>query len=163
MATRAELITGLEYLIQEARRIAASLRPEEWQVAVDQDGWRATEVLAHVAGVGTIIVPFVTAMMSAPARTDAVAGTNIDQLNAGLVAARAGKTPAELAEEVAMAYAGVAEWVREAPDDLLQKHVTAGGHRDIPLSDMLIRMTILHGLGHIYSAYSAVFFANAPQ
>ena len=80
-------------------------------------------------------------------------------MNAGLVGARAGKTPAELADEVAQAYGSVMEWVRSAADDVLEKHVTAGGYKDVPLSDVLVRMTILHGLAHLYSVYSAVFFA----
>lgn len=158
MATKDELVGGLEFLIQESRRIAESLTPEEWAKAADDDGWKNTQVLAHVAGVGTIIVPFLTALGNAPAGTDLGTNLNIDEMNAGLVAARAGKTPIELAEEVASAYTGVIEWVRNASDDSLQKRVTVRGHRDIPVSDMLIRMTILHGLGHVYSAYSAVFF-----
>jgi hypothetical protein len=156
MATKQELIDGYEFLIREARRIAASLSADDWTKAVDQDGWKNTQVLAHVAGIGTIVVPFVTGMSSAPAGTDAGAAMNIDELNAGIVAARAGKTPAELAEEVATAYGAVIEWVRGAPDDVLEKRATFSGYRDVLISDLLVRMTILHGLGHIYAAYSAV-------
>jgi hypothetical protein len=81
---------------------------------------------------------------------------NIDEINAGIVAARVGKTPAELAEEVATAYGGVIEWVRVVGDDLLEKRATMSGYKDVPVSDLLLRMTIMHGLGHIYAAYSAV-------
>ncbi len=45
-------------------------------------------------------------------------GANIDAMNAGLVGARAGKTPQELAEEVATAYTSVIEFVGGVPDDL---------------------------------------------
>jgi hypothetical protein len=158
MATKQELIGGYEFLIQEARRIAASLSAEEWTKAADQDGWKNTEVLAHVAGIGGVVVPLVTAMSSAPAGTDIGAALNIDEMNAGIVAARAGKTPTELAEEVATAYGAVIEWVRGAADDVLQKRATVAGHKDVPISDLLVRMTIMHGLGHIYAAYSAVMF-----
>jgi hypothetical protein len=85
--------------------------------------------------------------------------STIDTMNAGLVGARAGKTSAELADEVEQAYGSVIEWVRNAGGDVLEKRVSAGGHKDIPLSDVLVRMTILHGLAHLYSVYSAVFFA----
>ena len=60
MATKAELIAGYEVLIQEARRIAASLSPDQWALSVDLDGWKGVEVLAHVAGVGTLVVPMTT-------------------------------------------------------------------------------------------------------
>ena len=156
MATKQDLIGGYEFLIQEARRIAASLSADDWTKAVDHDGWKNTQVLAHVAGIGSIVVPMVTGMSSAPAGTDVGAAMNIDEMNAGIVAARAGKTPAELAEEVATAYGAVIEWVRGAADDVLEKRATFQGYKDVPISDLLQRMTVLHGLGHIYAAYSAV-------
>jgi hypothetical protein len=40
---------------------------------------------------------------------------------------------------------------------MMSKRVTAGGYKDIPLSDILNRMVILHGLAHIYSVYSGIF------
>ncbi len=79
-------------------------------------------------------------------------------MNAGIVAARAGKSPAELADEVATAYAAIIEFVRSSPDELLVQRGTAGGHKDVPLGDLMMRMVILHGLAHIYSVYSSVFF-----
>ncbi|HYM14327.1 MAG TPA: maleylpyruvate isomerase N-terminal domain-containing protein [Dehalococcoidia bacterium] len=158
MATRSELVDGYRFLIQEARRISGALSPADWALAVDQDGWKGTEVLAHVAGVGTVVVPMVTALLNAPDGASPLNMTSIDALNAGLVGARAGRSPAELAEEVAQSYGGVIEWVTAAGDDVLAKRVTAGGHRDVALSDVLMRMTILHGVGHIYSVYGAVFF-----
>lgn len=158
MATRAELIAGYEFLIQEARRIAGSLRPEQWSQAVDQDGWKGAEVLAHVAGIGSVVVPMVTALLNAPEGSSPLNTATIDPMNAGIVAARAGKTPAELAEETAQTYGAVIEWVRNAPDDVLEKRVTAGGHKDVALGETLMRMTVLHGVAHIYSVYSAVFF-----
>jgi hypothetical protein len=159
VATKQELISGLEFLIGESRRIAAGLSDDDWAKAVDQDGWTGAQVLAHVAGIGTVIPQFINAIANAPAGTDAMGGTgNIDAMNAGLVGARAGKTPRELAEEVATAYTSVIEFVRGVPDDFLEKHGTAAGHKDVPLGDLMMRMVILHGLAHIYSVYSSVFF-----
>ncbi len=160
MATKDELITGLETLIRESRRIAAVLSDDDWTRAVDQDGWTGSQVLAHVAGVGTVIPMFINALANAPAGTDAMGGTaNVDTMNAGLVGARAGRTPTELAEEVATAYAAVIDYVRGVPDDFLLKLGTAAGHKNVPLGDLMMRMVILHGLAHIYSVYSSVFYA----
>jgi len=160
MATKDELITGLETLIRESRRIAAVLSDDDWARAVDQDGWTGSQVLAHVAGVGTVIPMFVNALANAPAGTDAMGGTaNVDTMNAGFVGARAGKSPADLAEEVASAYGAVIDYVRGVPDDFLLKLGTAAGHKNVPLGDLMMRMVILHGLAHIYSVYSSVFYA----
>ena len=157
MATKSELTAGLEFLIQESKRLAGSLSEADWAKAEDMDGWKNTQVLAHVAGVGTIVVPFLTAMGNAPAGADTTGGTDINALNATLVGQREGKSPAELAEEVEKGYRGVIEFVRTAPPDLLERHATAGGHKDLPISDLMMRMVVLHGLGHVYSAYAAVF------
>jgi hypothetical protein len=160
MATRDELISGVEMLIAESRRIASVLTDDDWARAVDPDGWNGAQVLAHIAGVGTVIPMFVNALASAPAGTDAMGGTgNVDTMNAGFVNARTGRSPAELAEEIAAAYGGVIEYLRGVSDDLLLKRGTAGGHRDVPLGDLMMRMVILHGLAHIYSVYGSVFYA----
>ena len=159
MATKSELIEGLETVVRESRRIADALSPDDWAKAVDMDGWTGAQVLAHVAGVGAIVPMFITAIANAPAGTDAMGGTgNIDNMNAGIVAARAGKSVTELADEVASAYAAIIDFVRNAPDELLVQRGTAGGHKDVPLGDLMMRMVILHGLAHIYSVYSSVFF-----
>lgn len=49
--------------------------------------------------------------------------------------------------------------MKSAGDDTLEKRVTVAGYKDVPFGDVLVRMTILHGLAHLYSVYSAVFFA----
>lgn len=157
MATREDIITGLETLIRETRRAANDLTEEQWAKNVDLDGWKSSEVLAHIAAVGSIVQPMLTNFTSAPAGSNAIEGVNIDQLNAGLVAARAGKSTAELADEVESNYRGVIEFVRTAPDDLLDHRLTVGGYVDVPASDILIRMVVMHGMAHLYSAYSTVF------
>jgi len=158
MATKQEIISGIEFLIQESRRLTASLTPDQWSKVVDLDGWKNQEVLAHISSVGTIVVPMASGFVNAAPGADALAGANIDAMNAAFVSARAGKTAAELTDEVATAYAGVIEWVRTAPDDVLSKRVTAMGYIDVPISDVLIRMIVLHGLAHIYSVYSGIMF-----
>jgi hypothetical protein len=159
MTSREELIQGLELLIQEGRRVAADLTAEQLEKAVDVDGWKGREMFAHVAGVGGMVAPMVTGLSNAPAGTDALAAIDIDQLNAALVAQRAGKTPHELADELAANYRAVIDFVRTAPDDLLNRKATARGYTDVPVSDLVNRMAVLHGLAHIYSVYASVFWS----
>jgi hypothetical protein len=156
VATKQEIIGGLELVVQEARRLASALTEGQWEKTVDFDGWKNREVLAHVAATGGIVIPFMGGMAQAPEGSNAGASVNIDELNATLVAQRAGKSAADLADEVKTAYGAVIEWVRGAPDDLLAKKMTFGGYVDVPISDLLVRMVVLHGLAHVYSAYAAV-------
>lgn len=160
MATKAEMIKGLELLIQEGHRIANDLTDAQWSLVVDLDGWKNKEVLAHVAGIGAVVVPMVSGMLNAPAGADALGAVNIDQMNAGIVASKAGKTAKELADELDAAYTGVIEFIKNAPDEVLAKRITAGGHKDVPVSDIAVRMVIMHGLAHIYSVYSSVMNAG---
>jgi hypothetical protein len=157
MATKVDLVKGLEVVIREGRRIATDLTEAQWAQVVDIDGWKNKEVLAHVAGVGAIVVPFVQGMSNAPAGADAMGGVNIDTINAGIVAQRSGASMEDLAAEIEKNYAAVIEFVRTAPEDTMNRVVTAQGYKDVPLSDVMMRMVVLHGLAHIYSVYSSVF------
>lgn len=157
MATKDELTTGINFLVQEVRRLANDFTDDQWERVVDIDGWKNREVLAHIAGVGGLVVPMSAGFTNAQPGQDALANANIDQINAAIVAQRAGKTAAELAEEAAKAYAGVVEWLATVPQETLEKRVTAMGYKDVQLSDILMRMVVLHGFGHIYSVYASIF------
>ncbi|MEX2225650.1 MAG: maleylpyruvate isomerase N-terminal domain-containing protein [Dehalococcoidia bacterium] len=157
MATKEEIIRGVELLIQEGQRAAKALTPEDWARTQDMGGWKNNEVLAHVASVGGLVAPMVQGMTNAPAGSDAGASVDIDALNAAMVGQRKDKSVAELADEIADAYTKVIEFVRAAPDDTLAKTASFRGYVDVPVSDLMMRMVVLHGLAHLYSAYSAVF------
>ena len=121
MATREQIISGIELLIQESQRVAESLTPEDWARTKDMDGWKNNEVLAHVASVGGMVAPMVQGMANAPEGANAGASIDIDQLNAAMVGQRNDKSVADLAEEVRSSYTTAIEFVRTAPDDLLTK------------------------------------------
>ena len=88
MATKDELIHGVELLIREGGRLATDIRPEQWENIVDLDGWKSKEVLAHVASVGGLVQPMVSGMATAAPGADAMAALNLDQLNAAMVGQR---------------------------------------------------------------------------
>lgn len=156
MTTKQELVNGLEFLIQEGKRAGASLDDAAWAKVQDGDGWKSKEVLAHVAGIGTIVAPFVQNMANAAPGADGGPGIDIDALNASLVSARAAKSVPELVDELAQNYGGVIDFVKGQPDDFWQQKRSIGGYKDVPVADLVHRMVVLHGLSHIYSAYSAV-------
>jgi len=157
VATREQIIHGIELLIQEGQRVAESLSPADWARARDMDGWKNNEVLAHVASVGGMVGPMVQGMAGAPAGTNAGANIDIDALNAAMVGQRKDKSIKELAAELSDSYAKAIEFVKAAPDATLDQTASFRGYVDVPVSDLLMRMVVLHGLAHIYGAYSAVF------
>ena len=159
MANKQDIISGLEFLVRESRRIADTLREDEWARAHDSDGWKNAQVLAHVASVGSIVVPFMSNMGNAAPDANAGAGLDINALNAQFVAARADKSPKELADEAAANYGAVIEFVKGTQDDFWQQPRTIMGYEQVPIGDIFMRMVVLHGVSHIYEAYSAVMGA----
>lgn len=158
--TKEELATGIELLIRESKRIAAQLSEGEWANAQDSDGWKNKEILAHIAGVGSIVVPFMQQFAGASQGQDLGAGLDIDTLNAGLVGARAGKSIPELVQEIETGLTGAAQFARSQPDEFWEQRRTMLGYKDTTLVDLGMRMVVLHGLSHIYEAYSAVAFGE---
>jgi mycothiol maleylpyruvate isomerase-like protein len=158
MTTKQELISGIEFLVQEGKRIGSSLSDADWEKVIDQDGWRGKQALAHVASIGTIVPMFVNGMANQKPGDDAGAGVDVDQLNAGLVGARAGKSVQELVDEIDSGYRDVIKFVDSQPDEFWNRKATFMGYKDVPLIDLGMRMIVLHGLSHIYTAYSAVAF-----
>ena len=156
MATKEELIKGMELVIQEGHSIARRLTEDQWSAVVDIDGWKSKQVLAHVASVGSIIVPFASNMANAEPGADLAAGLDVNQMNAGLVGAREGKSPQELAQELETGYRGAIEFIKTAPDDLLNKKVAFRTMTDTAVSDVIATVVVMHGIAHFYSAYDAI-------
>jgi len=156
MATRDEVVASLQVLINEVRRIGGRFTDEEWAAEGDEAGWTRKQVLAHVAGVGAMVVPFASNIANAAPGTNLGENFNIDAINAQIVAQRAGKSVAELVAEVESSYSGVIDYVRGAPDDLLDRRVDFAGFRGITLAEMLNQMIALHGIAHVYHAASRV-------
>ncbi len=154
MATKTELIGGLELLIGESRRIGARFSEEDWARAAEEAGWTNREVLAHIAATGGIVVPMLGGMASAPAGTDLGANMDIDALNAQFVAARADKSIPELVTEIDASHRGVIDFLRGAPDSVLDHRATIGGYADMTIADIAMQMVVLHGLAHVYHAAS---------
>lgn len=154
--TGTDLVRGLKFLIQEAQRLGENLGDEHWDKTESMDGWKNRQVLAHLAGIGTIVVPFAQGIIAAEPSANSGAGVDIDALNAGIVAARADKSVADLVAEVASAYNGVIDWITAQPEDLWEQRRTFSGYRDVSMGDIFMRLIVLHGLGHIYASYSTV-------
>jgi hypothetical protein len=156
MATKEELINGMELVIQEGHAIARRISGDDWNKVVDLDGWKNAQVLAHVSSIGQVLVPFATNMANAADGANLAEGLDINAMNAGLVAAREGKTPQELAQELETGYRAGIEWLKTASDDLLDKRVAFREMKDTSVSDVIATVVVLHGIAHFYSAYDAL-------
>ena len=154
MATKAELTNGINVLITEAKRIGARLTDDQWAAAGNEGGWTNKQILAHVAGVGSMVVPFVSSIADAPPAQDGGAGFDVDALNAQIVGQRAGRTVPQLIDELAANYTAVIEWLRTAPDDLLNRRASFAVYRDLTLSDLAMQVVVMHGIAHLYYAAS---------
>jgi hypothetical protein len=153
MATKEELTNGINVLITEAKRIGARLTDEQWAAAGNEGGWTNRQILAHVAGVGSMVVPFVSSIADAPPAADG-AGFDVDAMNAQIVGQRADKTVPQLIDELAANYTGVINWLRTAPDDLLDRRASFAVYQDLALSDLAMQVVVMHGIAHLYYAAS---------
>jgi hypothetical protein len=156
MATRDEVAGSLQVLINEARRIGARFTDDEWAAEGDEAGWTRKQVLAHIAGVGSMVVPFASSLANAGQGANLGENFNIDAINAQIVAQRADKSVAELVAEIESAYGAVIDYVGGAPDSLLETPVEFADFRGITLAEIVNQMVALHGIAHIYHAASRV-------
>ena len=156
MATKEELTNGINVLITEAKRIGARLSDDQWAAAGNEGGWTNRQILAHVAGVGSMVIPFVTSIANAAPGADGGAGLDINALNAQIVGQRADKTVPQLIDELAANYSAVIEWLRTAPDDLLDRRASFAVYQDLTLSDLAMQVVVMHGIAHLYYAASGL-------
>ena len=103
-----------------------------------------------------MVIPFVTSIANAAPGADAGAGLDINALNAQIVGQRADKTVPQLIDELAANYSAVIEWLRTAPDDLLDRRASFAVYQDLTLSDLAMQVVVMHGIAHLYYAASGL-------
>ena len=157
MATKQEIIDGLEQMIGEAKRVGALLDSlGDWE-SVRPAGWTPRAMYSHVAAVGGMIAQGGPAMLAAPEDADYTQSTNVTQMNAQTVDAMKDMTPAQLVGMIETNYSKVIEFVKGVPDDQLQIKKTFA-RMTIPVSDIITNLTVLHGNHHFFEATQRVAF-----
>lgn len=154
MATKQELVGGLEFMIREAKRIGSRFDNKEWAGRGDDGGWTSKQVIGHVAGIGGIATGFIEQVANAPEGVDAGAGVNINTINAGLVGQRDAMPGNDVVDQLLKSYGQVIEWVRATPDALFEKRATLGGYKNMTVSDIMMQAIVMHGIQHLYRAAS---------
>ncbi|MEX2225439.1 MAG: maleylpyruvate isomerase N-terminal domain-containing protein [Dehalococcoidia bacterium] len=147
-----DVIEGLEFLMQQADRIATRFTDDDWTRPSDHGGWTAKQVYAHVTGLGALIPQFVEGYVAAGPANDIGPKTPIDDINAGLVGDRTKASPRELGDEFAKNYGAALDWARKQPDDFFAKRGTLGGYENWTAADLLVTAFVMHAVAHLYNA-----------
>ena len=152
MATKEEIIAGLELTISQAKRTTSLFADGEydWKRAT---GWTPKEVYAHLAAVAAIIPQLGQGLAAAPEGTDIAQGMDINAMNAQAVGGMASLDFEQIMQAFETNYHKLIDYVRELPDDTMDQKRRFFSE-SIPMSDILANTVVLHGLHHVYEANS---------
>ena len=154
MATKEELIAGLELTIAQAKRTTALYAEGEWDWK-RASGWTPREVYSHLAAVAAMIPGFSQAMIAAPEDRDLVDGLDVNSMNAQAVGSMSSMTPEQVMQAFEANYRKLIDFVKTAPDDQLNARRRFASD-PVPVSDIVGTSVMLHGLHHVYEAASRV-------
>lgn len=150
MATREEIIRGLEYTIEQAKRTTALFVEGEWDWK-RAAGWTPKQVYSHLAAVAGMVPQLGQALLSAPEDRDLSQGMDINQMNEQAVAGMGSMTPEQVMQTFEGNYRKLMDWVKSVPDEQLgvrRRFISD----TVPVSDILADAVVLHGLHHVYEA-----------
>jgi hypothetical protein len=150
MATREEIIAGLELTVAQAKRTTALFAEGEWD-SKRGCGWTPKEVYSHLASVAALVPNFAQGLINAPEDKDVGEGMDIDEMNAQAVAAMAAMAPEQVMAAFEANYQKLIDFVESLPDDQLNAKRRLISDT-VPASDILANVVMLHGLHHVYEA-----------
>ena len=154
MATKQEIIEGLELTVTQAKRSTALFAQGEWDWK-RAGGWTPKEVYSHLAAVAGMVPGFSQAMLAAAEDQDLLQGMDVDQMNAQAVGSMSAMTPEQIMQAFEANYRKLIDFVKSVPDDQLNARRRFASEA-VPVSDILGNTIMLHGLHHVYEAASRV-------
>ena len=152
MATKEEIIAGLELTISQAKRTTSQYAEGEWEWK-RAGGWTPKEVYSHLAAVAGIVPQMGQGLAAAPEGADIAQGIDINAMNAQSVGGMASMTFPQIMETFETNYRKLIDYVISVPDDALNQKRRFFSE-PIPVSDILTNTVVLHGLHHVYEANS---------
>ena len=152
MATREDIIQALELTVREGKRTTSLFTEGEWD-AERQCGWTPRQVYCHVAATAKMVPQFGAGLANASEETDIAAGMDLNAMNAQVVGQMEGMEPAQIMQAFEANYAELIEYVKNLPDEQLQAKRRFLSD-SVPVSDILASSIGLHGIHHVYEAYS---------
>ena len=152
MATKEEIIDGLELTLSQGKRTTSLYAEGEWDWK-RASGWTPKEVYAHLAAVAAIVPQMAQGLGTAPEGADIAGGMDINAMNDQAVASMRSMPPEQVMQAFETNYRKLIDFIKETPDDLLKQKRSLLSD-PIPVSDILASTIMLHGLHHVYEANS---------
>ena len=152
MATREDIIQTLELTVQEGKRTTSLFADGEWDAKRDS-GWTPRQVYCHLAATAKIVPQLGAGLASASEDTDIAAGMDLNAMNAQAVGQMEGMDPGQIMEAFETNYAALIDYVKNLPDEQLQAKRRFLSD-SVPVSDILASSIGLHGIHHVYEAFS---------
>jgi len=152
MATKEEIIAGLELTVSQAKRTTGLWAEGEWEWK-RATGWTPKQTYSHLAAVAGIVPQLGQGLAGAPEGTDISQGMDINAMNEQAVGAMTSMTPQQVMETFETNYRKLIDYVRSVPDETLTTKRSFMSE-PIPVSDILANTVMLHGLHHVYEANS---------
>jgi hypothetical protein len=151
MATREELMGGLQFVPAQAKRVAGMLdAANEWDVKRPA-GWTPKEMFIHVAATVGSMPLIGPDILKAPPQADIVGGVDIAQLNERGVAPMRSMDAKQAVEALSTSCSKMSDWVKSLTDEQLEsKHKFRG--MPMTMSDLLMTVTVMHSIHHLFEA-----------
>ncbi len=152
MANREDIIQALELTVREGKRTTSLYAEGEWD-AKRESGWTPRQVYSHLAATAKIVPQLGAGLANASEDTDIGAGMDINAMNAQAVDQMEGMEPAQIMQAFETNYSELIDYVKNLPDEQLQAKRRFLSD-SVPVSDILASSIGLHGIHHVYEAFS---------
>lgn len=151
MATREELMAGLQFVPAQAKRVAGMLDAvNEWDVKRPA-GWTPKEMFIHVAAILGMTPVTGPSVLKAPPEADIVEGMDIAEFNEKGVASMRAMDARQAVEALSTNCSKMSDWVKSLTDEQLEsKHKFRG--MPMTMSDFLMTVTVMHSIHHLFEA-----------
>lgn len=152
MASRDDIIQALEMTVREGKRTTSLFADGEWD-AKRETGWTPRQVYCHLAATAKIVPQLGAGLVNAPEDADIASGMDINAMNAQAVAQMESMEPAQIMQAFETNYAELIDYVKGLPEEQLQAKRRFLSD-SVPVADILASSIGLHGIHHVYEAYS---------
>ncbi len=152
MATREDIIQALELTVREGKRTTSLFAEGEWDARRDS-GWTPRQVYCHLAATAKIVPQLGAGLANASEDTDIAGGMDINAMNAQAVGQMESMEPGQIMQAFETNYAELIDYVKNLPEEQLQAKRRFLSD-SVPVADILASSIGLHGIHHVYEAYS---------
>ena len=152
MATREDIIQALELTVREGKRTTSLFAEGEWD-AKRGSGWTPRQVYCHLAATAKIVPQLGAGLASASEDTDIAGGMDLNAMNAQAVGQMENMEPGQIMQAFETNYGELIDYVKNLPEEQLQARRRFLSE-SVPVSDILASSIGLHGIHHVYEAFS---------